>query len=80
MRSAAASTGVNFLPLYKGLPLPLAAQVIYKSTIFTVHTNLMSQSWGSLIDSSPLVKTSAAGTAAGAVNAFVWVTPVEFVR
>ena len=26
---------------------------------------------------SPLFKTSAAGTAAGAVNALVWVTPVE---
>ena len=77
VRGALNSTGVNFLPLYKGLLLPLGAQVIYKSPIFTVHTNLMGLDWGKWTERSPLLKTSAAGTTAGAVNALVWVTPVE---
>ena len=36
---------------------------------------------GSTIDRlDPIVKSAIAGTLAGAVNALVWVTPVEYVR
>ena len=81
-RSLLSSTGLNFLPLYKGLLLPLSAQIIYKSTIFTLHSYLLRPSkMGSTIDRlDPIVKSAIAGTLAGAVNALVWVTPVEYVR
>ncbi|GMH87375.1 hypothetical protein TrVE_jg12462 [Triparma verrucosa] len=81
-RSLLSSTGLNFLPLYKGLLLPLSAQIVYKSTIFTLHSYLLRPSkMGSTIDRlDPIVKSAIAGTLAGAVNALVWVTPVEYVR
>ncbi|GMH74035.1 hypothetical protein TL16_g06352 [Triparma laevis f. inornata] len=80
--SLLSSTKLNFLPLYKGLLLPLSAQIIYKSTIFTLHSYLLRPSkMGLTIERfDPIVKSAIAGTLAGAVNALIWVTPVEYIR
>lgn len=78
--------------LYTGMTLPLAAQAVYKGTVFTVH-NVCQQV---LLDTKVLERqklgqsaqdvrltlfdTALCGFMAGAVNAGLFVTPVELVR
>ena len=78
--------------LYTGLSLPLAAQVVYKSSIFTIVN--VTQSW--LLDWKRLEReklglshtattltyadTAVTGFTAGAINGACFVTPVELVR
>ena len=78
--------------LYTGLTLPLAAQAVYKATVFTVNNVTQAavldyRTWenqktglaatpGQLTDTDLFV----CGATAGAVNAAAFVTPVEFVR
>jgi hypothetical protein len=78
--------------LYTGMTLPLAAQAVYKGTVFTVH-NVCQQV---LLDTKVLERqklgqsaqdvrltlfdTAFCGFMAGAVNAGLFVTPVELVR
>ena len=77
--------------LYTGLALPLAAQAVYKGTIFTVN-NLMEHSikdWKTKENhelgrympySLSFFDRFICGFVGGAVNAALFVTPVEFVR
>jgi solute carrier family 25 carnitine/acylcarnitine transporter 20/29 len=79
--------------LYTGLGLPLAAQALYKSAIFTSvnitqewildYKHFEQQKLG-LFHGQPVTLSYAdrflCGFTAGAVNAAVFVTPVEFVR
>lgn len=77
--------------LYTGLALPLAAQAIYKGTIFTVN-NVMEQAikdWkiqenfkrGQYMPYSlSFFDRFMCGFVGGAINAALFVTPVEFVR
>lgn len=78
--------------LYTGLPLPLAAQLVYKSTVFTVHnvTKTFLLDWH-ILERAKLgrstqhvqlsyVDTAVAGFVAGAINGACFVTPVELVR
>lgn len=77
--------------LYTGLALPLAAQAVYKATIFTV--NNITQSTLLSFHTQQRLKTGrlepysltmgdrfVCGFVAGGVNAALFVTPVEFVR
>lgn len=68
----------NFRALYAGLSLPLAAQALYKSTIFTSYT-LLSDALPALGVPASLTP-AAAGVVAGGINAAFFCTPVEFVR
>ena len=77
--------------LYTGLALPLAAQAVYKGTIFTVN-NVMEHAirdWRShendkrgrnILYSLSFFDRFMCGFVGGAVNAALFVTPVEFVR
>jgi hypothetical protein len=77
--------------LYTGLTLPLAAQAIYKGTVFTINNVMQSaiidwRTWenhktgvlqpGQLMD----LDRFWCGAVAGGVNAALFVTPVEFIR
>lgn len=76
--------------LYTGLSLPLCAQTVYKATVFT--TNEITRNYfleynrGDMMNrntSSRILNTSETficGFIGGAVNAFFFVSPVEFVR
>lgn len=55
---------------YTGLSIPLASQVLYKSTIFTTMSLLQTK------NDSPFVN----GCIAGGANALVFVTPTEYIR
>ena len=77
--------------LYTGLTLPLAAQAVYKATIFTVNnvtqTALMNFRTRERLKTGRLEPYSltmadrfVCGCVAGGVNAALFVTPVEFVR
>jgi solute carrier family 25 carnitine/acylcarnitine transporter 20/29 len=77
--------------LYTGLTMPLAAQAVYKGTVFAVNnvTQRAILEWKTLENHKQGVSQNAtltmtdrfvAGSVGGAVNAFLFVTPVEFVR
>ena len=78
--------------LYTGLALPLAAQAVYKATVFTVNNitqnfildfrTLKHDNPGAAmgIDQLSLGDRFWCGFVGGAVNAAAFVTPVEFVR
>ena len=78
--------------LYTGLNLPLAAQIVYKATVFTVNNitlniildfkTLEQQKLGNLHAKPELTMTDRfwSGAVAGSVNAAFFVTPVEYVR
>lgn len=72
--------------LYTGLPLPLMAQSIYKANVFTVtgatQNVLRERRCRQAQPLSPLTTTEIflSGAIAGAYNALLFVTPVEFVR
>jgi len=76
----------GFRALYTGIPLPLAAQAVYKGTVFSVN-NILEQA---ILDYKRKEKREIAeltladrlfcGFAAGSVNAGLFVTPVEYVR
>jgi Mitochondrial carrier protein len=76
----------GFRALYTGLALPLAAQAIYKATIFTVNnvTQASIIEWHTATDGAPYSLTLRdhfiCGFVAGGVNAALFVTPVEYVR
>lgn len=81
----------GFRALYTGLTLPLAAQAIYKGTVFTVNniTEQAIKEWKTqenykLGNFTPykltLFDRFLSGFMGGAVNAALFVTPVEFVR
>eukprot|EP00980_Cylindrotheca_fusiformis_P008260 scaffold1736_cov127-Cylindrotheca_fusiformis.AAC.74 len=77
----------GFRALYVGLALPLGAQAIYKGSIFSIN-NLTKQlivEWKSgndKLESTTLTLGDKylCGFTAGAVNAALFVTPVEYVR
>jgi ornithine carrier protein len=81
----------GFRALYTGLALPLAAQAIYKGTIFTIN-NILEQAikeWKTQENYKlgnftayklTLFDKFLCGFMGGAVNAALFVTPVEFVR
>lgn len=71
--------------LYTGLTLPLCAQALYKGTVFTVHNvtreRMRDRRRGDdAHGTSDYVDTAVSGFVAGAVNAGLFVTPVELVR
>lgn len=77
--------------LYTGLTIPLAAQAVYKGTVFTVNkiTEQAIKDWKTLenhkLGNFTDYKLNTAdrffsGCMGGAVNATLFVTPVEFVR
>ena len=80
--------------LYTGLSLPLAAQAVYKSTVFCVnnitqeflldHKRLEQEKFGTSMHEEPVslsyTDRFVCGFMGGAVNAAAFVTPVEFVR
>jgi len=77
--------------LYTGLTLPLAAQAVYKGTVFTVNNvcQTLILDWKTLenhkmgiVEDGQLTMTDRfwCGVMGGAVNAALFVTPVEFVR
>lgn len=77
--------------LYTGLTLPLTAQAVYKATVFSVNevTSSALQEWKTQQARKNGVMTTVSltgrdhflcGFLGGAVNAFLFVTPVEFVR
>lgn len=76
--------------LYVGLSVPLSAQMIYKANVFGLNSVLQTKFFNITPYSSnapntpnnnfPLFRTFACGAGAGAVNAGLFVTPVEFVR
>lgn len=79
--------------LYTGLSLPLAAQAVYKSTVFTINNIMQNiivdlrsierQKFGRsplTIQDLGLFDRFVCGAVAGGVNAAAFVTPVEFVR
>ena len=81
----------GFRALYTGLALPLAAQAIYKSTVFTVNnlTQKFLINWNTqerfktgFFEPYSLTLSDAfiCGFVGGAVNATLFVTPVEYVR
>mmetsp|Transcript_29557 Transcript_29557/g.54160 ORF Transcript_29557/g.54160 Transcript_29557/m.54160 type:complete len:362 (+) Transcript_29557:2016-3101(+) len=81
----------GYRALYTGLSLPLAAQAVYKGTVFTVNnvTKKALVEWKSqeqfklgLFTSykMTLQDTLFCGAMAGAFNAACFVTPVEFIR
>ena len=57
---------------YTGLSIPLASQIVYKSTIFTTMSFLQSNIGGDY----PFLN----GCIAGGVNALLFVTPTEYIR
>jgi Mitochondrial carrier protein len=81
----------GFRALYTGLALPLAAQAVYKGTVFTVNnltesaiTEWKTQENYKLGNPSPHKLTPMdrflSGFMGGAVNAVLFCTPVEYVR
>lgn len=78
--------------LYTGMALPLTAQAVYKATVFSVNdiTTRALLEWkrqeslktGMLASSTTLTLGDrfTCGSVGGAVNAFLFVTPVELVR
>jgi solute carrier family 25 (mitochondrial carnitine/acylcarnitine transporter), member 20/29 len=78
--------------LYTGISLPLAAQAVYKATIFSVNEICQSiilenkfksrQTMGSTDSNHNLSMSErlACGFTSGAINAALFVTPVEYVR
>jgi len=82
----------GFRALYTGLSLPLAAQMVYKATVFTVNNlvqnlivdykTLEMQKLGNTNAQARLTMTDRfwCGAVAGSINAACFVTPVEFVR
>lgn len=78
--------------LYTGLTLPLAAQMVYKATVFTVNSitenaildfkTLEQQKLGNIHAKAELsmVDRFWSGAVAGTVNAACFVTPIEYVR
>ncbi len=77
--------------LYTGLALPLSAQAVYKATVFSVNkvatnalTEFKTQERRKVGDFAPVTLTKMdrfwCGFLGGAINAAVFVTPVEFVR
>lgn len=77
--------------LYTGMALPVAAQAIYKSTVFSVNkvatkalTEYKTQERRKLGDFRPITLTMTdrwlCGFLGGAINALCFVTPVEYVR
>jgi hypothetical protein len=77
--------------LYTGLTLPLAAQAIYKGTVFTVNNVMQTtiidwRTWEN--HKTGIMRTGQlqdwdrfwCGAVAGGVNAALFVTPVEFIR
>ena len=67
--------------LYTGVSLPLAAQMVYKATVFSVTTRT-EQSILHIKGTNDLSRMDRfySGCVGGAVNAGLFVTPVEFVR
>lgn len=79
--------GGGFRALYTGLSLPLSAQAVYKATLFTVNnasqTFLLEwkrQEYGNSGYQLTMQDQFMCGAMGGAVNAALFVTPVEFVR
>lgn len=77
--------------LYTGLALPLTAQAVYKATVFSVNkvttqalTDFKTQERRSVGDDTPITLSQMdrfwCGFLGGAINAALFVTPVEFVR
>ena len=77
--------------LYTGLALPLTAQAVYKATVFSVNkvttkalTEWKTQEMRKIGDFTPASLTMSdrfwCGFVGGAINAALFVTPVEFVR
>jgi len=77
--------------LYTGVSLPLAAQAVYKGTVFTVnnitqkfildHRTFENHKMGIIQDGHlTMLDRFWCGVIGGAVNAYLFVTPVEFVR
>ena len=78
--------------LYTGLTLPLAAQMVYKATVFTVNSitenaildfkTLEQQKLGNIFAKPELTMVDRfwSGAVAGTINAACFVTPVEYVR
>jgi Mitochondrial carrier protein len=77
--------------LYTGMTLPVAAQAVYKGTVFTVNNvtqecllsyrTLENHKLGRIANGElTLLDRFASGCIGGAVNAWLFVTPVEFVR
>jgi Mitochondrial carrier protein len=77
--------------LYTGMTLPVAAQAVYKGTVFTVNNvtqeglvsyrTLENHKLGRIATGElSLLDRFASGCIGGAVNAWLFVTPVEFVR
>lgn len=66
--------------LYTGLGLPLAAQVLYKSTVFCVNNMTLAWMVDRGINDITLQDRFVCGFVSGAFNAALFVTPVEFVR
>jgi len=65
--------------IYTGLSVPLAAQSCYKATIYTVN-RLVREITLSSKSSLSYIDYFICGATAGAVNAFIFVTPVEYIR
>lgn len=89
LRSTLQHGGVR--ALYTGLSLPLAAQAVYKATVFTVNnlTQRFIVDWKTLENHrTGIIKDGTltnldrflSGMIGGGVNALLFVTPVEFVR
>mmetsp|Transcript_14114 Transcript_14114/g.30752 ORF Transcript_14114/g.30752 Transcript_14114/m.30752 type:complete len:409 (+) Transcript_14114:43-1269(+) len=82
----------GFRALYTGIALPLAAQAVYKGTVFSVNnileqviTDYKKQQQQKTSSSTTAIQLTLGdrllcGFTAGAVNAALFVTPVEFVR
>jgi len=78
----------GYRSLYTGLALPVSAQAVYKATVFTVNKYTRSllldfkrkQSPNDTTIKLSLTDSFICGTLGGAVNAFLFVSPVEFVR
>jgi len=80
----------GYRSLYTGLSLPLGAQILYKATVFTIN-NITKEALVKLRTSHrdeervqsynlSLSDTFLCGALSGAINAFLFVTPIEFVR
>jgi mitochondrial ornithine carrier protein len=81
----------GFRGLYTGMTLPVAAQAVYKGTVFTINNvtqdclvsyrTLENHKLGRIVAGElTLLDRFASGCIGGAVNAWLFVTPVEFVR
>jgi hypothetical protein len=71
---------MNIPGLYAGMSLPLSAQGIYKSFIFTFQTSSSLYLSKTYPDLSPHTITVTTGVLAGSLNALLFVTPVEYYR